>query len=273
MKTVYVVLIIIAVAIVLYLLAIMPRLGRQKERKKFLGVYYAHRGLHDNASIAPENSMQAFKRAVKKGYGIELDVRLSKDGVPVVFHDYTLERVCGKEGKVCEYTYEELRQFFLCNSQEKIPRLEDVLKMVNGKVPLIIEIKAEWMDISVCAVVDEVLRKYQGVYCIESFNPMVLSWYRRYHNDVFRGQLADAFVRKGEYKGGIYWALQNLLLNWMTKPDFIAYNHEYKNILSRKLCRNMYKHFAVAWTIQNQADLEEAKKKFDLFIFDSFIPD
>ncbi len=272
MIAVYIGFMIVVTGTLLYLLAIMPRLGRQKERYKFTGVYYAHRGFHDNSSDAPENSLPAFQRALKRGYGIELDVQLSKDGVPVVFHDFDLKRVCSKEGKVCEYTYEELSQFFLYNSKEKIPRLEEVLKMVNGKVPLIIEIKVEWMDISVCTVVDEVLRKYKGNYCIESFNPMVLSWYRRYHNDVFRGQLADAFIRKGEYKGGLYWALQNLLFNWMTKPDFVAYNHEYHNILSRRLCRNMYKHFSVAWTIQNQKDLEEAKKKFDLFIFDSFIP-
>lgn len=272
MKIVCVILIVIAVIILLYLLAIKPRMSKKKDRSKFLGVYYAHRGLHDNSTDAPENSINAFRKAMKSGYGIELDVQLTKDGIPVVFHDFTLERMCGKEGKVYEYTYEELKQFTLAESQERIPKLIEVLSLVNGKVPLIVELKVEWMDISVCPVVDEMLRKYQGDYCIESFNPMALSWYRRYHNDVFRGQLADAFVRTGEYKGGLYWMLQNLLLNWMTKPDFVAYNHKNENVLSRRLCRKLYGNPAAAWTIKSQEELEEAKKHFDIMIFDSFVP-
>lgn len=272
MTAVYVILIVIAAAAVLYFLAIMPRLGRQKERGKFTGVYYAHRGLHDNHSPAPENSMAAFKKAIKAGYGIEMDVQLSKDGIPVVFHDFTLERICGKPGKVCDYIYEELQSFPLCQSEERIPRFDEVLKLVNGRVPLIIELKIEWLDVSVCPVVDRLLREYQGVYCMESFNPMALLWYRRYHNDVFRGQLSDAFIKTGEFKGFLYFALQNLLLNWMTKPDFVAYNHKYADVTSRKLCRKIYHNTAAAWTLKSQQELDAVKDKFDLFIFDSFIP-
>lgn len=272
MTALYVILIVAAVLLVWYLLSIMPRMIGRPSYEPFRGVYYAHRGLHDNASEAPENSLAAFKKAVLVGYGIELDVQLSKDGVPVVFHDYTLERMCRREGKICDYTWDELRTFKLLDSEETIPRFEDVLKIIKGKVPVIVEIKVEWMDISVCSVVDAVLRKYQGVYCIESFNPMVLTWYRRYHNDVLRGQLASAYDRSGEQKGFLYFALGNLLLNWTTKPDFIAYNHENAGNLSRKLCKSLYRNLAVAWTIKSEEELARAKKSFDLFIFDSFIP-
>ena len=272
MTALYVVLIVILVLIVLYFLAIKPRLSRQKQWAPFKGVYYAHRGLHDNESEAPENSLPAFKKAVKAGYGIELDVQLTKDRVPVVFHDFTLERACGKPGKVYEYTYEELQQFPLFQSNERIPKFEEVLKVVDGKVPLIVEIKLEWMDLTVCAFVDKMLKEYKGMYCIESFNPLVLTWYRRYHNDVLRGQLSDAFLKEGEYRGVLYWILQNLLLNWMTKPDFVAYNHKYADNLSRRLCRKLYKNMAAAWTIKSQQELEAAKEEFDVFIFDSFIP-
>lgn len=272
MTVLYVILIVAAVLIILYLLSIMPRMIGRPSYEPFKGVYYAHRGLHDNASEAPENSLAAFKKAVYVGYGIELDVQLSKDGVPVVMHDYTLERMCGKEGKVCDYTWEELQTFRLMNTEEKIPCLEDVLKVVKGKVPLIIEIKVEWMDISVCPVVDAMLRNYQGVYCIESFNPMVLTWYRRYHNEVMRGQLASAYLKDGEQKGFLYFCLGNLMMNWTTKPDFIAYNHQYAGNLSRRICRGLYKNLAVAWTIRNEEELAKAKKSFDLIIFDSFIP-
>lgn len=272
MTALYIIIIVAAVMAVLYFLAIMPRMSHRGSWDKFTGVYYAHRGLHDNASDAPENSMKAFQKAVKAGYGIEMDVQLSKDLVPVLFHDFTLERACGKPGRVCDYTYEELQEFSLFGSEERIPKFEDVLSMVGGKVPLIVEIKMEWMNLAVCPAADRLLRDYKGSYCIESFHPAVLLWYRRYHNDVVRGQLSDGFVKSGECRGPQYWMMQNLLLNWMTKPDFIAYNHKYADNLSRRLCRKLYRHLAVAWTIKSQQEMDEAGKEFDIFIFDSFIP-
>lgn len=272
MIVLYTILIAVIVLAILYLLAIKPRLGRGREWPPFKEVYYAHRGLHDNNSKAPENSLPAFRKAVKAGYGIELDVQLTKDRIPVVFHDFTLERACRNPKKVYEYTYEELQQFSLFDSEEKIPRLEDVLEEAGGRVPLIVEIKLEWMDLTVCTVVDGMLREYQGLYCVESFNPLVLAWYRRYHNDVLRGQLADGFLKTGEFKGLLYFCLQNLLMNWMTRPDFIAYNHKYADNISRRLCRKLYRNMAVAWTIKSQQELEDAKEEFDIFIFDSFIP-
>ncbi len=273
MTILYTLIIVITVLMILYLLAIMPRLGNRKARLDFLGVYYAHRGLHNNESKAPENSLAAFKKAVEAGYGIEMDVQLTKDKVPVVFHDFTLKRICGKEGKVCDYTFQELKEFKLCGSEERIPAFEQVLKLVGGKVPLIVELKVEWTDISVCPLADEMLRNYKGLYCIESFNPLALFWYRRHHSDVVRGQLSDGFLKSGEFKGILYVFLQNLMLNWITKPDFIAYNHRYADVCARKICRSLYKNMAVAWTIKSQQELEKARNKFDIFIFDSFIPD
>lgn len=273
-----IILIIAAVLFVLFFLAIMPRMGHRKARKAFKGVYYAHRGLFDNDGDAPENSLKAFERAAKAGYGMEMDVQVTKDGIPVVFHDFTLERMCGKEGKVCDYTWQELKDFTLAKSRETIPLFADVLKAVGGRVPLIVEIKVEWMDLSVCPVADELLRSYQGLYCIESFNPLVLLWYRRNHREIVRGQLSDGFVKASRLKESWHllvqnFLLQNLLFNWLTKPDFVAYNHKYEEVLARQLCRNLYGNMAVAWTIKSQEELERAKSKFDLFIFDSFLPD
>lgn len=268
-----VILMIIAAAIVLYLLAIMPRMLHKPDKTPFQGVLYAHRGLHDNGGDAPENSMKAFEKALLNGYGIELDVQLTKDGIPIVFHDFTLQRVCGKEGKVCDYTYDELSVFSLYRSGEKIPKLEEVLKLVNGSVPLIVELKAEWTDISVCPAADGILRGYKGVYCIESFNPLALIWYKRNRNEVMRGQLSDAFLQEEGLKGFLYFTLEHMLLNFITKPDFIAYNHKYYWTLSRQICKKLYRNLAVAWTIKSQKELEARKKDFDLFIFDSFIPE
>lgn len=299
MKVLGIILICIVVLAALYLLAIMPRIFRKPDMTPFQGWLYAHRGLHRNEpvrggcegqgkgeadqgaeglaqgaeNIAPENSLRAFQKAVDAGFGIELDVQLTKDHIPVVFHDFTLKRICGREGKVCDYTYEELQQFPLCGSDQRIPKFEDVLKLVDGRVPLIVELKIEAVDLSVCPAADKLLTEYRGVYCIESFNPLGLFWYRRHRGRVARGQLAEGFLRKGELSGILYLVLQNLVFNWLTKPDFIAYNHEHYDMLSRRLCRGLYRNTAVAWTIKSQEELEAAGRYFDLFIFDSFVPE
>lgn len=262
----------ILVLCLLYLFLIMPRVWRKPEKTPHMGVLYAHRGLHDNQSDAPENSMAAFRRAVEAGYGIELDVQLTKDKVPVIFHDFTLERICGVSGRVDDYTYEELQQFTLLQSEEKIPKFEDFLKMVSGRVPLIVELKVEWLDISLCPIVQKILSEYKGVYCIESFNPLALIWYRKHHRKVMRGQLSTNFRRDGEYKNIFYFLLTHLLTNCVTSPDFIAYNCNFKKEPGRRICRKLYRNLAVAWTVKDQKQLESLEKDFDLFIFDSFIP-
>lgn len=262
----------LGVVFILYLLAIMPRMVNRPDHKPFLKVYYAHRGLHDNEGDAPENSLKAFQKAVEAGYGIELDVQLSKDKIPVVFHDFTLGRVCGREGKVCEFTYQELSSFCLFKTDEKIPTLQEVLSVVDGKVPLIVELKIEWTDAALCPEADRLLSSYGGVYCIESFNPLGLLWYRKNRRNVMRGQLSDAFLLQEGMKGLLYFALEHLFLNFLTKPDFIAYNHKYHYNLSRVLCHRFYRAISVGWTFKNQRELETGRKRFELFIFDSFEP-
>ncbi len=258
--------------IILYLLMIMPRMLHKANASEFIKVLYAHRGVHDNKTDAPENSMLAFQKAVESGFGIELDIQLSKDNIPVVFHDETLTRVCGVNRKVRDCTFDELQQYTLCNSSEKIPLFADVLQEINGKVPLIVELKIPSVDISLCPIADKLLRTYNGQYCIESFNPLGVHWYRRNHKKIMRGQLADAFHKEKEYKGILYFILENLLLNFVTKPDFIAYNHKHHKMFSRVLCHKLYRNTAAAWTIKSEDELLEAKKYFDIFIFDNFVP-
>lgn len=275
MKIAAVILIVWLTMAVLYMLAIMPRMLGRAKREPFLHVLYAHRGLYDNTSDAPENSKKAFAKAVESGFGIELDIQLAKDGVPVVFHDFTLQRVCGAEGKVCDYTWEELSQFRLCESEETIPCLQEVLQLVDGRVPLIVELKIEAFDTALCPVADAMLREYQGIYCIESFNPLGVLWYRRHHRKVLRGQLSEAFRKKEvkEYHTFLHFALENLFFNFLTKPDFVAYDHHAYRNRSRCICRYVYGGLAVAWTVKSQEELDARREDFDLFIFDSFIPD
>ena len=258
--------------ILIYLFLIMPRLGLDVKKYTQMGELYAHRGLYNNKEGIPENSMAAFRKAVDAGYGIELDVQLTKDGVPVIFHDYTLERMCGVEGRLSELCFKELQKLTLLNTSEKIPTLAEFLAVTAGRVPLLVELKIEKKDLSVCSAAQSLLDDYQGPYCIESFNPLALIWYRKHRRHVVRGQLSSDFGKEGERRGILYFLLTHLLFNWITKPDFIAYNCLFHKEIGRRICRKLYRNMAAAWTIRSQEQLEAMHDKFDLFIFDSFIP-
>lgn len=276
----------LAAFFLLYLFMIMPSLKRKPDLAVLKNIYFAHRGFHDNHPLdtsggktkeghegnlkVPENSLLAFKLAADAGYGVELDIRLSKDNQVVVFHDDSLERICNTGGQISDFTYDELKEFSLCNTNERIPLLTDVLEIVAGQVPLMIEYKIRKNNLSICNIANEILCNYNGKYVIESFHPFVLRWYKKNNPDVIRGQLAEKFTKKPEYRKIIYFLLQNLLFNFLTKPDFIAYNHHHARNWSRILCRKLYHSPAFAWTIRTLAELETAKNDFDYFIFEGF---
>ena len=261
--------IVLVILVAIYLFLVAPRTIGGPDRSALLGVHYAHRGLFDNKTDAPENSLKAMRKAVEAGYGIEFDIQLSKDDIPMVFHDASLKRMCGIDGKVWEYTAKELQQMKLADSNETIPTLEAVLGEIGGKVPLIIEYKMDRVDTKVCELGNAILEKYQGPYCMESFHPFAVQWYRRHRPDVVRGQLSQNFA-KTDYKGIQYWMMTHLLTNFLTRPDFIAYNHKDAENFSRQVCGKLGA-LSVAWTIKSREQYIKAKEKFDLFIFDSFI--
>lgn len=253
----------------LYLFLIAPRMFKGADRTPFMGYHYAHRGLFDNHSDAPENSLLAFQKAVAAGYGMELDVQLSKDNQLVIFHDASLKRMCGVEGKVWEYTLEELQQMKLADSEETIPTFQDFLKIVDGKVPFILEYKLDRPQTQVCRLANEVLKEYQGPYCVESFHPLAVLWYRKNRPDILRGQLSEEFFREEKNKGKHVLTLASfLLLNFAGRPDFIAYNHLHANNISRRVCK-MLGALSVTYTIKSTDEYQRNKKNFDLFIFDS----
>lgn len=281
MKTIAIILLVL---LILYLLAIKPRLLHRPDYQPFFRYKYAHRGLHNmnpylkeegnpyycNGGCYPENSYTAIKRAADQGYGIEFDVHLTKDGIPVVFHDDTLDRVCGIGGHLKDYTFEELQQFRLMGTDERIPAFADVLKAVDGRTPLIIEYKVEKNADALCSTCNEILKDYKGLYCIESFHPMAVHWYRRNRPDIVRGQLSESFMKT--QPSALFFLLAHLLFNFLTAPDFIAYNHKHYQAISRTLCRKLYHCLSVAWTIRSQEALDRMKSHFDLFIFEDFIP-
>ena len=264
--------IVLLILVALYLFMICPRVFRKADRTPFMGVDYAHRGLFDNQSDAPENSLKAIKKAVDAGYGIEFDVQLSKDDIPVVFHDASLKRMCGIDGKVWDYTLEELQQMHLAQSEETIPTFADVLAAVAGKVPLIIEYKMDRPDTKVCVLGNELLKDYKGVYCVESFHPLAVRWYKKNRPEVMRGQLCEEYWKyNNNLPKPLAYFLGYLLSNGMTRPDFIAYKHQDAKNFSRCLSTKLGA-LPVCFTVKNQEEYERARNYFQLIIFDSFIP-
>lgn len=261
---------VVAVLLVLYAFLTYP--GKRRDiSPELLGTQYAHRGLHD--AEHPENSLSAFALAVKNGYGIELDVRLSKDGVLVVFHDDTLDRVAGIPGKVIDFTAKELSEMRLGGSEEGIPTLEEVLALVNGRVPLLIEIKEGASDKSVSLATAEMLKGYSGPLLIESFNPLSLSRIKEALPQCPRGLLCDHYTKSKEYRKPTYVLLEWFLLNFKAKPDFYAYNYLCRTYLPFRLVRMLHKLPTFAWTVRTQVDKEICKESgFTSIIFENFIP-
>ncbi len=209
-----------AAAAPVFLLA--PGHATRRQRAPFMGMNFAHRGLHSRDKSVPENSLTAFRLAARAGYGIELDVHLSRDGQVVVFHDDDLKRVCGVEGCVEDYSYEQLRQFSLCGTQERIPLLSQALEVIRGRGPIILEVKTGRRNRELCRKTLELLNSYRGSVCVESFNPFVVAWFRFHARDMLRGQLS---MPSKYYNMKKSWAFifSHCLMNFIARPQFIAY--------------------------------------------------
>lgn len=241
--------------------------------KDFSGFYFAHRGLFDNREI-PENSIPAFQKAVECGYGIELDVQLTKDGKPVIFHDASLLRICGVDKSVTECTYEELCAFSLLDTDLSVPLLDEVLVLVGGRVPLIVEIKSSGDVKKTSETVAAKLKGYSGLFCIESFHPAVPLWFRKYCPQVICGRLSTDTRKDGlSYSVLERWVLLTLITDLYTRPAFLAFNQKHAKRLSYRLCRCLYPVANVAWTVRSKEQQKEAQKEFSLLIFDSYRPD
>lgn len=256
-----------------YLFASAPGIHKKTKWQHLTGWDYAHRGLYDNEHGIPENSMAAFRRAVDKGYGIELDVHLTADNQLVVFHDDTLTRMCGMNKKISSFLYSDLMQLRLLGTEEGIPLFKDVLELIDGKVPLIIELKVDGSNQNLlCPLVWQLLSKYKGDYCIESFHPFVLQWFKRHEPQVVRGQLSCNFFKENPHCDIVLFLMSNLMTNFFTHPDFIAYKYlDLDNpavIYNRKLFHIM----TVVWTIPGKPTYDRFKNKVDAMIFEGFEP-
>ena len=274
MTTAIIILIILIVLFLMWILALRCRKNHPAwdNLRKFR---YAHRGLHNSAQGVPENSMAAFRLAAEHGYGIELDIHLTRDGRLAVIHDNSLLRTAGVDVKVKDLTAVELRQYRLEGTEETIPFLEDVLPLFEGKAPVIVELKVEGNAASLAEAACKVLDKFGADYCIESFHPQAIMWLKKHRPEICRGQLSQIFLRENEGTGlgkAVDFIMTFLLTSFLTVPDFIAYNHHHRNNPSLRLAKAFWHVQEVSWTIRTPEDMQCCENDGSLSIFESFNP-
>ena len=266
-----IILIILALLLLLFsLFLFLVKPGKRRaEIDKFKKVKFAHRGLH--GSGVSENSMTAFRLATEAGYGIELDVRLSSDGELVVFHDDTLDRVTGISGRVDSKSADELSQIHLSGTDDTVPKFSDVLKLIDGRVPLLIEIKEDAMKYDVSTKTAEILSDYKGEFIIESFNPLSLANIRKLMPNVLRGQLCMDYMKEEKYRKPMYFLLKNFILNFKSRPDFIAFCHTDSKCFVFRRLKKLFKVPAFAWTVKSKEEEQKALENgFDSIIFEQY---
>ena len=272
----YLVIAIVVAAVIVavfVLLLIMSKPNRKRGGlEKYLNTKYAHRGLHSDT--VAENSLTAFRLAAEAGYGIELDVHTAKCGTAVVFHDGTLKRMTGVDEKLCDKTAEELGQMKLLDTDDCIPTFKEVLELIDGRVPLLVELKQNPGESGVAEAAYELLKDYKGDFIVESFNPITLRDFARLMPEVRRGILSTNYLKYKKHTGVQFRLAQALLFNFMCKPDFVAYNHEDGKYLPLRAHKAVFKTPTVAWTVRS-ADEEKAAygNKFDTVIFENYIPE
>ena len=243
--------------------------GRRDEKltAPFYGRNFAHRGLHKMDRSVPENSIPAFDAAARIGYGVELDVRLSADGEVVVFHDDDLKRICGVDSRVDELSWAELSRLNLCGTPNRIPLLSEVLAVIDGRCPIIVELKRCRRHAELCRKTYDILSQYHGRWCVESFDPRIVMWFRFHAPEVLRGQLSTRFRSLRKSSGAVSaFLLSRCMLNFLSRPQFIAYEIGRKPLTVR-LCEALGA-IKVAWT-----SLEwKTEEKADAVIFQFYRP-
>lgn len=228
----------------------------------------AHRGLHN--FDFPENSLPAFENAVAHNFAIELDVRIIDDQTIVVFHDEKLSRMTDRDGYVPNLKSSDLNDIKLLKTEYGIPTFESVLEVVNGKVPILIELKKVGQSFALEEKLIDMLKSYTGEYAVESFDPYSMQFFYKNARQILRGQLASYFhhadfdTTRREKK-----RLKKLKYNDVSHPDFIAYK---VSNLPNKYVTNAGLP-VIAWTIKSEIQAQKVHGTIcDNYIFEGFIP-
>lgn len=229
--------------------------------------FIAHRGIHSKNGDNVENSIPAFELAVQNNIGVELDVHITKDNELVVVHDSNLKNITGINKIVEDLTLKEIKEMYLFNTSNKIPTFKEVLDIIDGRVPVIIEIKNEGKVGKLESKLYNELINYDGEYVIESFNPLTLLWFKKHNKNIVRGQLSAKKI--DSISKFLNFFLSKMLFNFFTRPNFIAYNID-------DITDKMYKKYndkgiyLIGWTLRKIDDYYKYNKICDGFIFDNY---
>ena len=218
----------------------------------------AHRGLWGGA--VPENSLAAARAAIASGFAIECDVRRSADGGVFVFHDAETARSCGRPGRIAAMDAEAVIALRLIGTSEPVPRLADLLALVAGRVPLLIEIKTDGPAAALCLAVRRALEGYRGPAAVMGFNPEVSRWFARHSPRIVHGLVM-------EEKTGMFDSLRRRLAVLRARPDFLAYDiRALPSPLPAALRRRGLP--VLAWTVRTPAQRAAAAAHADRPIFE-----
>ena len=260
----------ILISCLFFLTALLHTRDGHPTMKELEGTVYAHRGLHD--AQKPENSAAAFEAAVAHGFGIEFDLHLTSDGRLVVHHDGNTKRMCGVDLTINSASFDEVRALRLPDGSQ-IPSFEELLAIVGGRVPLLVELKNDGNNGA--ALVDaalEILRPYNGKYIVESFDPRVLYALKKTDPEIVRGQLCQDFPKSGDAPWYMRHFLASMVTNLWTKPDFVAYNIAHRTSLPLRLLDGAHKNICF-WTVRNEEDFRYCISRRQSPIFEKIPPE
>lgn len=233
----------------------------------------AHRGLHDRNAGRPENSVAAFRAAAEAGYPVELDVRLSRDGKVMVFHDEQLDRLSDLSGTFDDYDSHTLSGARLLDSDQTIPTLAQVLETIGGRVGIAVEVKSFYGNVGACEekTLAE-MRAYGGNWIVQSFNPMSLAWFARHGPEVIRGQLAGPLEQ-----WDLPWSRwrcresRRYRMQWLSRPDFLCHDcASLPDLDTDRLKACGYP--LTSYTVRDQATCNRLAGYVDNIIFEGFTP-
>ena len=230
---------------------------------------FAHRGLFNDTR--PENSLSAIDAAVSAGFPVEIDVQVTADGRAVVFHDWNLKRLTGRDAKVKDVTAAEIAALTLLGTDQRIPSLEETLDVIAGREPVLIEIKNRRYPTALEPEAGRILSAYRGPFAIQSFNPFTLGWFRLRHPKISRGQISCSFDTD-DMAGWKKKVLANYGMNWMSGPQFISHHWKQLPALAPTFLRTALKMPLLAWTVRSEAEMAAALKLGDNVIFEHFVP-
>lgn len=236
----------------------------------------AHRGLHDAARGIIENSASAVAAAMGKGFAVEVDLQCAADHVPVVFHDETLDRLTPETGPVAARNAEALSAISLRGSTDRILSLPALLSLVNGRVPLVLEVKSTWTrERKYEANIALLLASYPGSVGVMSFDPYCVAAFKEIEPSLPRGLISERFSDRQYWPNLTPWerfAMRNLLTSAIARPHFIAYDIKALPALAPFIAQTLFGLPLLTWTVRTKEERERALRYADAMIFEGITP-